>query len=223
MHLTRHMCCPIPQGLGLVFVAVFQKTLSLLYVDELLARVRDEFAGHYKPGCYDYDAFTPIFAPILKGCESRAEAARKPLQARSTNQLLSAKGGRADPGKAAKGARGSSGKGSADREGQEDADDEDGAAVAGASAGGSSADEGADATANVGGVDSGDSTTTGANGGFDLSRMSKLGVGKRNSSRPTSRRATKDDDEGKDKKEASPEKKGGKKVRGSYEEPAWKL
>ena len=38
------------QGLGLVFVAVYQKALSLMYVDELLAAVKAEFtANHYKP------------------------------------------------------------------------------------------------------------------------------------------------------------------------------
>lgn len=42
------------QGLGLVFVAVYQKTLSLLYVDELLQRVKAEFAVEYKPHVYSY-------------------------------------------------------------------------------------------------------------------------------------------------------------------------
>lgn len=37
------------QGLGLVFVAVYQKALKLLYVDELLERVKHEFAQQYKP------------------------------------------------------------------------------------------------------------------------------------------------------------------------------
>lgn len=38
------------QGLGLVFVAVYQKALSLLYVDELLAAAMAEFtAHHFKP------------------------------------------------------------------------------------------------------------------------------------------------------------------------------
>ena len=46
------------QGLGLVFVAVYQRALKLLYVDELLERVKHEFAQQYKPdqvaieGCY---------------------------------------------------------------------------------------------------------------------------------------------------------------------------
>lgn len=37
------------QGLGLVFVAVYQRALKLLYVDELLERVKLEFAEQYKP------------------------------------------------------------------------------------------------------------------------------------------------------------------------------
>ncbi len=38
------------QGLGLVFVAAYQKALSLLYVDELLALVKAEFtSSYYKP------------------------------------------------------------------------------------------------------------------------------------------------------------------------------
>lgn len=37
------------QGLGLVFVAVYQRALKLLYVDELLERVKHEFSLQYKP------------------------------------------------------------------------------------------------------------------------------------------------------------------------------
>ena len=37
------------QGLGLVFVAVYQRALKLLYVDELLQRVKQEFSQQYKP------------------------------------------------------------------------------------------------------------------------------------------------------------------------------
>lgn len=37
------------QGLGLVFVAVYQRALKLLYVDELLERVKHEFVQQYKP------------------------------------------------------------------------------------------------------------------------------------------------------------------------------
>ncbi len=37
------------QGLGLVFVAIYQRALKLLYVDELLERVKQEFSQQYKP------------------------------------------------------------------------------------------------------------------------------------------------------------------------------
>ena len=37
------------QGLGLVFVAVYQRSLKLLYVEELLERVKQEFSPQYKP------------------------------------------------------------------------------------------------------------------------------------------------------------------------------
>ncbi|GAB4818620.1 hypothetical protein N2152v2_005666 [Parachlorella kessleri] len=66
-------------GLGLVFVAVYQKALKLLYVDELLERVRKEFSPRYKPNCYEYKDFDATFQRIIKGCEERAEAARRPL------------------------------------------------------------------------------------------------------------------------------------------------
>jgi hypothetical protein len=68
-------CCP--QGLGLVFVAVYQKTLSLLYVDELLAMVKEAFADDYSPSNYSYDTFGTKFHKILRDCEARADAARR--------------------------------------------------------------------------------------------------------------------------------------------------
>ena len=55
------------QGLGLVFVAVYQKALKLLYVDELLERVRKEFSPRYKPNCYEYKVcfvFFPMGAHV---------------------------------------------------------------------------------------------------------------------------------------------------------------
>jgi hypothetical protein len=65
------------QGLGLVFVAVYQKTLSLMYVDELLALVRDAFTDGYSPSSYNYEAFGSKFNKILRDCEARADAARR--------------------------------------------------------------------------------------------------------------------------------------------------
>ncbi len=69
-------------GLGLVFVAVYQKTLSLLYVDELLTSVKDEFVGIYKPGQRDYKSFDETFQRLLRDAETRAEQTRKQAPAR---------------------------------------------------------------------------------------------------------------------------------------------
>ena len=41
--------CQTLQGLELVFVAVYQKALKLLYVDQLLERMKAEFVIHYDP------------------------------------------------------------------------------------------------------------------------------------------------------------------------------
>ena len=50
-----------PQGLGLVFVAVYQKALKLLYVDELLERANKAFAPRYRPGVFEYPDFDATF------------------------------------------------------------------------------------------------------------------------------------------------------------------
>jgi len=65
------------QGLGLVFVAVYQKTLSLLYVDDLLQQIKDAFIAEYKPGSYSYSHFSSKFQTVLRDCESKADAARR--------------------------------------------------------------------------------------------------------------------------------------------------
>ncbi|MEW5317619.1 MAG: hypothetical protein WDW38_008903 [Sanguina aurantia] len=71
-------------GLGLVFVAAYQKALSLLYVDELLAAVKAEFVGsHYKLGKHSYPDFGVSFQRMLRDAESRAEAAKRPAVMRS--------------------------------------------------------------------------------------------------------------------------------------------
>lgn len=49
------------QGLGLVFVAVYQKALKLLYVDELLERVNKAFSPKFKPACFEYPEFDATF------------------------------------------------------------------------------------------------------------------------------------------------------------------
>ena len=58
-----------------MFVAVYQRALKLLYVDELLARLKAEFPAHYKPKRYDYPAFTDAFERARAELEAGAEAA----------------------------------------------------------------------------------------------------------------------------------------------------
>ena len=56
---------PAVQGLGLVFVAVYQRALKLLYVDALLQRVKADFAQQYAPKRYDYASFEELFRCLL--------------------------------------------------------------------------------------------------------------------------------------------------------------
>ena len=76
MHLLAGFCWPTcllfkvtnsaVQGLGLVFVAVYQRALKLLYVDALLQRVKADFAQQYAPKRYDYASFEELFrCPLL--------------------------------------------------------------------------------------------------------------------------------------------------------------
>ncbi|CAK7338189.1 unnamed protein product [Dovyalis caffra] len=62
--------------LGLVFVAVYQRILHLLYVDELLAMVKREFSEIYDPKRVEYD-FDDTFRQLRKEAEARAEELRK--------------------------------------------------------------------------------------------------------------------------------------------------
>eukprot|EP00884_Botryococcus_braunii_P015301 jgi/Botrbrau1/2454/Bobra.0226s0013.1 len=62
-------------GLGLVFVAVYQRALKLLYVDDLLEAVKQEFAtSQFKLKQYDYPKFDASFKRILAEAEARADA-----------------------------------------------------------------------------------------------------------------------------------------------------
>lgn len=66
--------------LGLVFVAVYQKILHLLYVDELLAMVKHEFSGIYDPKRTVYSDFDETFRQLKKEAEARAEELKKSKQ-----------------------------------------------------------------------------------------------------------------------------------------------
>lgn len=67
-------------GLGLVFVAVYQRALKLLYVDELLQRVKQEFSQQYKPDQFKYKAFEESFRQMLKDAENSADMSKHSAQ-----------------------------------------------------------------------------------------------------------------------------------------------
>ncbi|KAK3012769.1 hypothetical protein RJ639_009183 [Escallonia herrerae] len=66
--------------LGLVFVAVYQRILHLLYVDDLLAMVKREFSEIYDPKKTVYSDFDDIFRQLRKEAEARAEEIKKAKQ-----------------------------------------------------------------------------------------------------------------------------------------------
>ncbi|XVF89283.1 hypothetical protein PTKIN_Ptkin19aG0117600 [Pterospermum kingtungense] len=66
--------------LALVFVAVYQHILQLLYVDDLLAKVRREFLEIYDPKRTVYDDFDDIFRQLRREAEARAEEFKKSKQ-----------------------------------------------------------------------------------------------------------------------------------------------
>lgn len=63
--------------LGLVFVAVYQRILHLLYVDDLLSMVKQSFSEIYDPKRMAYDDFDETFRQLRKEAEARAEELRK--------------------------------------------------------------------------------------------------------------------------------------------------
>ncbi|TYJ25196.1 hypothetical protein E1A91_A07G032200v1 [Gossypium mustelinum] len=66
--------------LGLVFVAVYQRILHLLYVDDLLALVRREFSEIYDPKMTVYNDFDETFRQLRMEAEARAEELKKSKQ-----------------------------------------------------------------------------------------------------------------------------------------------
>ncbi|KAF8393018.1 hypothetical protein HHK36_021259 [Tetracentron sinense] len=66
--------------LGLIFVAVYQRILHLLYVDELLSMVKHEFSQIYDPKRTVYNDFDDIFRQLQKEAEVRAEEMKKSKQ-----------------------------------------------------------------------------------------------------------------------------------------------
>ncbi|CAI0433843.1 unnamed protein product [Linum tenue] len=66
--------------LGLVFVAVYQRILRLLYVDEMLSMVKREFCEIYDPKRVDYNDFDETFRQLRKEAEARTEELKKSKQ-----------------------------------------------------------------------------------------------------------------------------------------------
>ncbi|XP_057852207.1 uncharacterized protein LOC131062530 [Cryptomeria japonica] len=106
--------------LGLVFVAVYQRMLHLLYVDELLAMVKREFVEIYNPKRMIYTDFDDTFRQLLKESEARAEEMKKVKQIevpiKRQGQNVSQKAG----------TMGKGGKSSSRSQSKNGADDEDG-------------------------------------------------------------------------------------------------
>ncbi|KAG8373407.1 hypothetical protein BUALT_Bualt11G0021100 [Buddleja alternifolia] len=63
--------------LGLVFVAVYQRILHLLYVDELLSMVKQQFSEIYDPKRTSYNDFGDMFLQLKKEAEMHAEEMKK--------------------------------------------------------------------------------------------------------------------------------------------------
>ncbi len=71
---------PTTQGLDLVFVAVYQKALKLLYVEDLLKIVKRDFAQRFEQHGVHYDyapEYTDIFKAHIKRLEQHAETLSK--------------------------------------------------------------------------------------------------------------------------------------------------
>ena len=81
------------QSLGLVFVAVYQSALKLMYVDKLLQRVKSLFAEQYSPKKFSYVDFEGQFKRELEKAEQVSDTrlkAQQPLQGNLTNRKVRA-------------------------------------------------------------------------------------------------------------------------------------
>jgi signal recognition particle receptor subunit alpha len=154
-----------------VFVAVYQRTLSLLYVEDLLSAIKHAFLQEYTPGSYSYPQFQDKFEHILRDCETRADKART-LAAQPTRAAPAAAAPAAKAGKAAGQAGSKAGSGAATPQqwsSEESGSDADGDAAGsnGSAAGGSSSPVGSDEEA---------AANSNAAGGFNLERLKGKGV-----------------------------------------------
>eukprot|EP00898_Chlorokybus_atmophyticus_P008287 jgi/Chlat1/845/Chrsp104S01194 len=178
--------------LGLVFVAAYSKLLTLLYVDQLLHMLKEEFAAsHYRSGVYDYPKLAARFDHLLREAEDQADAARRPKAAASyqDKRLPSSK----EKAKPTSGASSRAGAGSTalSQQGKDDEDEADSDAKPAS---------GKPPLAN-GTPDKSD----GGNGAFDVSKLRAKAGGKKGSKAITSTTA-KSGDEKKDSDKKKPSK-----------------
>eukprot|EP00271_Cylindrocystis_brebissonii_P011620 TRINITY_DN29498_c0_g1_i1.p1 TRINITY_DN29498_c0_g1~~TRINITY_DN29498_c0_g1_i1.p1 ORF type:complete len:700 (-),score=166.60 TRINITY_DN29498_c0_g1_i1:365-2464(-) len=188
--------------LGLVFVAVYQRILQLLYVDELLALVKQEFTSgtFFRPGKYDYPEFGETYSRLLLESEERAKDARRQKQSAvvrdgkagglpngsSAKQGLKGEGNRSQQnGKSSKQAKGRGGKGSGMSSTDEDSGEGEGEGNGNGSGNGTAngnnekqangelAKDGLGKDTSV--SENGDSRSGGVPSAFDVSKLRKRG------------------------------------------------
>lgn len=73
------------QEVGLVFVAVYQRALSLTYVDELLDSVVGKFLGEFDVQRQDYSTFNDTFRQLVLEAEKQSAERAKVASDRGRN------------------------------------------------------------------------------------------------------------------------------------------
>ncbi|CAH1432719.1 unnamed protein product [Lactuca virosa] len=153
--------------LGLVFVAVYQKILHLLYVDDLLAMVKREFSEIYDPKRTTYDDFDETFRQLRKEAEARVEEMKKSKQVVSKQvSNLGKKQGQMQKS----GFEGGNKKKSGGGESGKDGSDGDNVKTVTMENGHSNGE--VESRGRVNGKENGDSNTNG--GAFDVNKLQKL-------------------------------------------------
>ncbi|GMG99276.1 hypothetical protein Nepgr_001116 [Nepenthes gracilis] len=151
---------------GLVFVAVYQRILHLLYVDDFLSMVKREFSVIYDPNRMEYGEFDDIYKQLRMEAEARAEELKKSSKLRGNTG--SKKQAQMQKGKYGQG--GEKG-GSADLKNNDGDDDSDkGCKGENGHVNWGRSDE---EVGLVGGVNGGDNLSF-SNGAFDVNKLQKL-------------------------------------------------
>ncbi|CAN6321822.1 unnamed protein product [Urochloa humidicola] len=157
--------------LGLVFVAVYQKILHLLYVDDLLAAVRNEFAQIYDPKRTDYHHdFTDTFRQLHLEAQARAEDMKKSKQQPISSRPLPPASHKTNPK-----ARGAAAAAAAKtNKGKDDDSDGDSTTFKGQANGGATPKDARPAAPVKGKENGGPRDNNNNNGAFDVSKLHKL-------------------------------------------------